>query len=822
MILITLLSLLALTLTIVAGSILASRKKEPEPSEIPALTETSAEVSAAIPEPPNTEAPTEVPAESAAETTVPTIAVTPVTESPETAPETTAPRKTLYSTARANVRKGPGVEFPQIGKLEKGSFVEQISESKDKWTEIWFQGQKAYVASEYLTEEKPKFQEPAPTEPMPDSRKVNDAVYSTGSLHVRSGPGKNYKSIGYLKEGQKADRVAIFENGWSKIRYNSGYGYVSNQYLKTEKPASENPVYQDVNETVYATENMNLRSGPGINHKISAKLKAGESIKRVGLGDNGWSEVLFEGSKLYASSEYLTTKKPGSDDKPTEPTTPPETEKPEETAPQKPRPSCKKVDETRVATQDLILYSGPDASYQELGHLSKGSLVHRTGLCDNGWSQILLGGKEVYVVSAYLVEEKKPDSKPAEPSKPTESSEPPASVRDEDGFVINEKTVYVAADDVNVRTAPNTSCEKLGKLMKGTALKRLSVGDIGWTKVLYQGQEAFVKSSLLTEDAPSDSPDKSKMESFRKVDETIYAVDDVLVRTGPGTDCPSLGHLYFADSAQRIGIGDKGWSQILWDDETAYVYSKYVTTEKPEIPDFGETTTPGFPTPNSPFIYQYVDDPDLIPYAIFEPVNPADSDPLPLIISLHGSAEAGKNREYMEGQHLTKVFREWEYTKLDSFDAYVVCPHLAQGTNIWLWQSPEGIDALYKVLDYILDNYDVDKDRIILEGHSMGAQGAFKAAADSRSPFTKLVIGSGYDGGIDYGKIKIPVKGYSGGYETGESFESIKFMLRVFRDYFGENNWYMGPYSHDDVAIRYFQEDQDKNGKSDIIEWMLK
>ena len=833
-ILISVLTILAITLSIIAGCVLSSRKEAP-PADIPETTFVPPITEAA-----ETEAPTTEPAlpetqatVSPVETLAPTEAVTEApTEEPEEdfGVEFKKVNRTVYATARANVRTGPAVKYEQIGKLQKGNAVEQIGIGSNGWSRIWFQGKKSYVATEYLTTKVP--QEPAPqqnapedpSEPMPDFKDTSETVYSTASLNVRSGPSTHYKSIGYLKVGQEAFRVGISETGWSKIRYNSGFGYVSSKYITTEKPEAsetkpsenaESPVFREVDEMVCATELLHLRTGPSVNHKHAAYLKPGEAIRRTAVGDNGWSEVSYEGSKLYCSSQYLKVKEPDKKD-------PPETDKPQEN--QKPSPKLEVRDENMVASQELVLYSGPDSHYSTQGKLSKGSLVHRTGICDNGWSRILLGGKEVYVVTAYLTEEKKPDA-----NKPDGSANSSGSSDLPEYYTKNEKNVYTL-EEVNVRSGPSTDQDSLGKLPAGTEVKRLALGDDGWSLVLFQEKRAYIKSSFLSEDPPrsseTETQDSSEAETYQEVNETVYSTDSVFVRSGPGTHYESLGSLCYGDSVQRTGIGNKGWSRIIWDGETAYASSRYLSSEEPEMPDFGETTTPGFPTPNSPFIYQYVDDPEQIPYAAFEPAASRTPDPLPLVISLHGSAEVGKNREFMEGQHLTKVFREWEYTGLESFDAYVICPHLAKNVPITQWQSKEGQDALFKLIDYLMEVYDVDQSKIILEGHSMGAQGALKAAADPRSPFTKLVIGSGYSvDSVDYRTIQIPVKGYSGG--TGDSGprddpESYHFMNVVFKDYFGKENWFTGPYTHDDVAIKFFQKDDDGNKNSDIIEWMLK
>lgn len=58
---------------------------------------------------------------------------------------------------------------------------------------------------------------------------------ATDNVHVRKGPSTNYTSLGVLKIGQKVEILGTDSaTGWYKIKYNNGYGYVSNKYLKID------------------------------------------------------------------------------------------------------------------------------------------------------------------------------------------------------------------------------------------------------------------------------------------------------------------------------------------------------------------------------------------------------------------------------------------------------------------------------------------------------------------------------------------------------------------------------------------------------------
>ena len=73
-------------------------------------------------------------------------------------------------------------------------------------------------------------------------------------------------------------------------------------------------LFTEVNETVYATETVNLRSGPSTAHDKVGSLNKSDSVTRVGIGTGeaeGWSRIqLSDGSIVYVSNKYLSTTKP--------------------------------------------------------------------------------------------------------------------------------------------------------------------------------------------------------------------------------------------------------------------------------------------------------------------------------------------------------------------------------------------------------------------------------------------------------------------------------------------------------------------------------
>ena len=62
-------------------------------------------------------------------------------------------------------------------------------------------------------------------------------------------------------------------------------------------------------------------------------------------------------------------------------------------------------------------------------------------------------------------------------------------------------------------------------------------------------------------------PTESPVETFVDVVETVYAISTVNVRSVPSTDDMIVGSLSYGESVQRTGIGNKGWSRVIYNCE---------------------------------------------------------------------------------------------------------------------------------------------------------------------------------------------------------------------------------------------------------------
>ena len=126
--------------------------------------------------------------------------------------------KTGVTTNSMNVRKGPSTRYSSIGKLASGTKVEIVEvDSKTGWYKIKYKDGYAYISYKYVKIELP----------------VIKTGVTTNSMNVRKGPSTGYSIIGKLSSGTKVEIVKVDSNtGWYKIKYGSGYGYISYKYVR--------------------------------------------------------------------------------------------------------------------------------------------------------------------------------------------------------------------------------------------------------------------------------------------------------------------------------------------------------------------------------------------------------------------------------------------------------------------------------------------------------------------------------------------------------------------------------------------------------------
>lgn len=115
----------------------------------------------------------------------------------------------------------------------------------------------------------------------------------------------------------------------------------------------------------------------------------------------------------------------------------------------------------------------------------------------------------------------------------------------------------------------------------------------------------------------------------------------------------------------------------------------------------------------------------------------AGSQPLPLIVYLHGGSGKGSDLSLITG---TAGFPQYlQQGQLGDVQAYVLCPQCPANQSGWRALSKQ----VFTLIDQVSATYPVNKDKIILTGHSMGGTGTWALAALAPERFSCIIPMSG-------------------------------------------------------------------------------
>lgn len=267
--------------------------------------------------------------------------------------------------------------------------------------------------------EPPKGTEPLETvgpdvEAMMDFTQVSEQVTAKSETNLRSIPSQDETSevLYTLKNGEIAQRVAVSYSGWSKIVFQGQTYYAVSNYLTTDLYGTGEPddpdgdgietQFHPVDEQVTAKEYVNLRLLPSVEHEgaeVIGQLKNGEIAHRVGISDNGWSKLEYNGATCYAVSSYLTAiEGTAAQTQPTE-----QSQAAVEIQTQFETVNDQVTAKVKVNLRNIPSVDSPDS--QVIATIVNGDVVTRTGINrDLGWSRVEYNGQTLYCISNYVKE----------------------------------------------------------------------------------------------------------------------------------------------------------------------------------------------------------------------------------------------------------------------------------------------------------------------------------------------------------------------------------------------------------------------------------
>lgn len=183
-------------------------------------------------------------------------------------------------------------------------------------------------------------------------------------------------------------------------------------------------------------------------------------------------------------------------------------------------------------------------------------------------------------VGVILAKEETPDAEEeAEGEAAEEETEEPGSTDDN---IVTTVTMVKATDVVNIRTSDSETADKIDKAQVGQEFKLLEQRGNGWSKVEYNGKDAYIKSEYLETVSEETVVDTGSAEAESTdadsgtVSGTVTVKENVKVRTSASTTADSLGTAYVGEKLDLIMKQADGWTKVKYKGQTAFVKSDYV------------------------------------------------------------------------------------------------------------------------------------------------------------------------------------------------------------------------------------------------------
>lgn len=124
-----------------------------------------------------------------------------------------------------------------------------------------------------------------------------------------------------------------------------------------------------------------------------------------------------------------------------------------------------------------------------------------------------------------------------------------------------------ATTTVNVRSSDSEQADKLGKVTGGTKVEVQEVRVNGWTKIVYEGKDGYIKSEYLQMVESADG---------QAAIGTVTATTNINVRSAASETAERLGVLAGGESLELLANED-GWCKVKYNGQVGYVKADYVT-----------------------------------------------------------------------------------------------------------------------------------------------------------------------------------------------------------------------------------------------------
>ncbi len=378
--------------------------------------------------------------------------------------------RTAYAKTRVNMREKRSTSSDVIQTLEAGTEVTIYGTSKDGWFKVKSKGKTGFVSKEYIVSDKSKVEK---EDDETDTTAKTRTAYAKTKVNMREKRSTDSDIITTLKAGTEVTIYGTSKDGWFKVKSKGKTGYVSKEYIVSDKSKVEKEDDKTdttaKTRTAYAKTKVNMRKKRSTDSDIITTLKAGTKITIYGTSKNGWFKIKYKGKTGYVSKEYIVSDKS-------------KVEKEDSQA-----SSTASGKRTAYAKTGVNMRKSRSTDSDVVQTLKAGTKVMIYGTSKNGWFRIRSKGKFGYVKKEYIVSDK---------SK-VEKDETPQDDRPSAPSYYSEGDTITLSDSVNVRSSMSETADRVGLAYKGDVLTVIMSYAEGWTKVSWNGQTGYVKTEYL-------------------------------------------------------------------------------------------------------------------------------------------------------------------------------------------------------------------------------------------------------------------------------------------------------------------------------------
>lgn len=201
-------------------------------------------------------------------------------------------------------------------------------------------------------------------------------------------------------------------------------------------------------QTMAATTDVNLRSGPGTSYSILTVVPDGALVTAVSTSD-GWTKVNYDGRTGYVSSTYLAPSGSASTDGGSTAGT-----------------------GTATTNTSVNVRTGPSTSYPVVALLQAGVTLRTTGVTSGAWTQVIYDGVNRWMYSAYLT-----------PGSGSGGAAETSQVR--------------TTENLNMRTEGYLGATIVGVLPKDSIVDVTGETTDTYTQIVYQGQKVWISNKYI-------------------------------------------------------------------------------------------------------------------------------------------------------------------------------------------------------------------------------------------------------------------------------------------------------------------------------------